>query len=172
MYQPAWDEIKKLYPLVDNSVVKAFQHLKNSQEFHTKGEGALLHYCSFFLPFDKEKGMIYLGHHKKADDWIPPGGHTETGETPSNTAVREMKEELRVDITKEMLEPFALSVKEIGRPEQGCEAHYDVWHLVHTKVQNYDFLKSEYYDARWFTIPEGLAHIKKNPDFRAIISKV
>ena len=110
-----------------------------------------------------------FGHHKKADDWIPPGGHIEPGETPSDTAVREMKEELKVDITKDMLVPFALSVKEINRPESGCMAHYDVWHLVNIPVQDFDYLKSEYHDAGWFTIKEGIAKITKNPDFAKII---
>lgn len=169
MYKPAWDEIEKLYSLADLPTVTAFRVLK-SQSVHTKAEGALRHYCSFFLPYNRDKKMIYLGHHKKADDWIPPGGHIELGETPSKAAIREMKEELGREISQEMLEPFALSVKEIGRPEKGCQAHYDIWHLVHHPVQEFRFLTSEYYDARWFTIKEGLRKITKNPDFSAIIS--
>ena len=171
MHQTAWDQIEALYSNSDPKTVQAFQTLKK-QPVHTKGEGALRHYCSFFLPYDKDKGMIYLGHHKKADDWIPPGGHIEPGETPIVAAIREMKEELGTVITEEMLEPFALSGKEIRRPEQGCEAHYDVWHLVHISVQHFNFLKSEYYDANWFTFSDGLSKITKNPDFSVIISRV
>jgi 8-oxo-dGTP pyrophosphatase MutT (NUDIX family) len=174
MLQSAWDEIEKLYtyPLVNVATVKQFKELRISQDFHTKKEGNPYHYCSFFLPYDKQIGKIYLGHHIKADDWIPPGGHVEPGESPSNAAVREMMEELKTTITKDMLEPFNLSVKPINRPEVWCMAHYDVWHLVDIQVQDFDYLKSEYHDAHWFTIEEGLRMITKNPDFANIIANI
>lgn len=172
MNQKAWEEIEQIYQLknIDQDIVRKFQALKDSGLVHTKSEGNPYHYCSFFLPYDMESGKIYLGHHIKADDWIPPGGHTEEGETPSDTAVREMKEELQVDIAKSQLTPFALSVKEINRPHKGCMAHYDVWHLVAIKEQNFDYLRSEYHEAGWFGIKEGIAKIAKNPDFAAILS--
>ncbi len=172
MFQSAWDEIEAIYslPNIDPSIILAFKKLKSSQPTHTKGEGNPRHYCSFFLPYDQKTGKIYLGYHIKADDWIPPGGHIEPGETPKDAVIREMQEELGVTITKDMLTPFALSVKPINRPEKGCMAHYDVWHLVHIPVQNFDYLKSEYHNAGWFSIPEGVAKITKNPDFAAIIS--
>ncbi len=177
MLQSAWDEIEKLYthPQVSAATVEQFKALKASQDSHTKGEGNLLHYCAFFLPYDQVAGKIYLGHHIKANDWIPPGGHIEPGETPSDTAVREMMEELQTTITKDLLEPFNLSVKPINRPEVGCMAHYDVWHLVHLPAQagiRFDYLKSEYYDARWFTVSDGVKMITKNPDFAAIINSL
>lgn len=173
MHQAAWDEISAIYPLpgVDPATVKKYEALRIGQTTHTKGEGNPHHYCAFFLPYDQARGEIYLGHHKKANDWIPPGGHLEPGETPSQAAIREMQEELGVVISQAELEPFALSVKSIGRPEQGCVAHYDVWHLVHVSAQPFAYLKSEFYDARWFPVAEGIAQIKNNPDFTAIISR-
>lgn len=147
-----------------------FLQLKKSQLKYTRSEGNPNHLCSFFLPYDKERGMIYLGLHKKANDWIPPGGHIELGETPAEAAVREMEEELRVKISQDKLKPWNLSVKYIGRPEQGCEYHYDIWYLASMPMQHFDYLKSEYYDARWFTVKDGLRKITKNPDFSAIIS--
>jgi 8-oxo-dGTP pyrophosphatase MutT (NUDIX family) len=172
MYQAAWDEIENIYelPHVDPAYVHAFRELKKSQDSHTKKEGNLRHYCSFFLPYDAEKGKIYLGWHIKADDWISPGGHIEPGETPMDAAIREMKEELGIVITSAMIEPWNLSVKPINRPLSGCVAHYDVWHLVHIPEQQFDYLKSEYYDAGWFTVEVGLGKITKNPDFAKIIA--
>lgn len=171
MYLPAWDEID---PLLDLSLISmetydAFTDLRRGSMVHTKKEGNPRHYCSFFLPYDKDQGKIYLGHHKKAEDWIPPGGHIEPGETPSQAAIREMKEELGVVITPDMLTAFNLSVKHIGSTERGCLAHYDVWHLVQIKEQNFDYLKSEYHDAGWFSLEECSSKITKNPDFLAIV---
>lgn len=172
MYLPAWEEIEKIYSLsyVDPKIISQFRRLKSDQASHTKSEGNLLHYCSFFLPFDQANNRIYLCHHIKADDWIPPGGHIEIGETPSDAAVREMKEELNVVINKSQLEGWNLSVKPIGRPNTGCMAHYDVWHLVNIKEQTFDYDSREYYDAGWFNIREAVSKIKKNLDFAKIVS--
>jgi len=172
MNQKAWDEIESIYYLdnVDIKTVEMFNDLKSGSQVHTKGEGNPRHYNSLFLPYDKAKGMIYLGNHIKADDWIPPGGHIEKGETPKDTCIREMKEEFGVDITRDQLQAFNISVKPINRLEFNCMAHYDVWHLVHIKYQVFDFIKTEYYDAGWFTISDGIAKITKNPDFAKIIS--
>jgi 8-oxo-dGTP diphosphatase len=174
MNNSAWEEIEAIYnlPGVDQETVKQFKELQRTQNSYTKKEGNLLHYCSFFLPYDKEVGEMYLGHHIKADDWIPPGGHIESGETPRDAAIREMKEELGVDIGKDMLEPWNLSVKVVNQIGRGCMAHYDVWHLVHIKKQDFTFLRSEYHDARWFGVIEGVKQIQKNPDFAAIVAKL
>lgn len=174
MFKPAWDEIAPLLnrTMLDITTFDAWNDLRTGSMVHTKGEGNPRHYCSFFLPYDKKLGMIYLGHHKKAGDWIPPGGHIEIGETPSDAAIREMKEELGVDITKDLLKPLTLSVKQINRPDSGCMAHYDIWHLVMIDKQDFDYLKGEYYDAGWFTIADGIKKITKNPDFATIISKL
>lgn len=174
MLQIAWDEITPLLDSdrIDATTINAFKILRSGNAVHTRAEGNPRHYCSFFLPYDKKLGMIYLGFHKKANDWIPPGGHIEPGETPSGAAIREMKEELGVDISKDVLKSFALSVKEINRPEKGCMAHYDIWHLVDIQVQDFDYLKDEYYEAGWFTISEGVKKITKNSDFAKIIANI
>lgn len=174
MLLEAWHEIESLYPIkgINLAAVQAFKDLKTSQSTHTKKEGNPKHYCVFFLPYDREKGKIYLGWHIKADDWIAPGGHIEPGELPTDAAIREMKEELRVSIRKSQLTPFALSVKPINREGSGCLVHYDIWYIVDISVQNFDYLKSEYHDAGWFPIQEGVAKITKNPDFAQIIQKL
>lgn len=174
MLQSAWDEIIPLLDpqKLDHATYDAWLDLKNGSQVHTKAEGNPRHYCSFFLPYAQSAGQIYLGHHIKADDWIPPGGHIEAGETPSDAAIREMREELRVVITKDMLTPFTLSVKPINRPESGCMAHYDVWHLVNITVQEFDYLKSEYSAASWFPLSAGVKKITQNPDFAAIVASI
>lgn len=174
MLQSAWDEIETIYrlPSVDHTAVEQFQKFQISQLTHTKGEGNLDHYCSFFLPYDRDKQMIYLGDHIKAQGWIPPGGHIEPGETPSQAAVREMGEELGVEITRDQLEPFNLSAIVVNRPDKGCMTHYDIWHLVHIKVQEFDFLRSEYHGARWFTLEAGVRQMSTHPHFANIVARI
>ncbi len=174
MLQSAWDEIESIYPLpaVDPVAIDAFKQLKSSQSSHTKKEGNLDHFCSFFLPYNRDKNQIYLGDHIKAEGWIPPGGHIEPGETPSGAAIREMQEELQVVITPDMLEPFNLSVTVVDRSHLGCMTHYDVWHLVHIPVQKFNFLRSEYHDARWFSLRDGVKQMSIHPHFAQIVAKL
>lgn len=173
MHQPAWDQIEQFYPLahLDQSVIKQFRQLKLSQTSHTKGEGNPAHYCVFFLPIVRSSGLIYLGHHKKAADWIPPGGHIEPGEIPTGTVQREMQEELGFTPTESMLTPYALSVKQIDRPGSGCLVHYDAWYLVELSTPlDFHFDSGEYHATGWFSLEEGIRQIKHNPDFAKIIS--
>ncbi|MFA6005569.1 MAG: NUDIX domain-containing protein [Patescibacteria group bacterium] len=138
-----------------------------------KSEGTSEHICAFFVPVHKPSGSVYLGYHKKADDWIPPGGHMEGKETPLKTVKREMEEELQHSLLNEKIEFFDTSYKFIGRPESGCTGHYDLWHIVYMKnLYNFPFDKREYHDAGWFFFNEGIEKIKKNPEFAAIVRKI
>ena len=44
-----------------------------------------------------EDRRILLVHHRKLGVWLYPGGHIESGETPDEAALRELKEETGVD---------------------------------------------------------------------------
>jgi 8-oxo-dGTP pyrophosphatase MutT (NUDIX family) len=159
------------FPSVGDSVRTRMQSYLATNTILTKGEGNPHHVNAFFLPYDKKSGKIFLGHHIKANDWIPPGGHIEPGESPEEACIREMQEELFTTIAEDQLELWNLSYKQIDRPEKGCVGHYDLWYLVHIDSENdFAFDPGEFYAAGWFTIPEGLKKITKNPDFVEIIS--
>ncbi len=160
-------------PRVTPTTIAQMEEYLSGNTVYTKKEGNPSHVNVFFLPYDKKLGKIYLGHHKKANDWIPPGGHIEPGETPIIAAIREMQEELATVITPEELELWNLSYKYIGRPEAGCVGHYDLWYLVHiSSDNNFIFDPGEYYDAGWFDIADGVKKITNNPDFAIITSKL
>ncbi|MEK9178843.1 MAG: NUDIX hydrolase [Patescibacteria group bacterium] len=138
-----------------------------------KKEGATRHFCTFFVPIHIPSRSIYLGHHIKADDWIPPGGHIEMGELPLDTVKREMLEELQHKITDEKIIFFNISHKVINRPEQRCMEHFDLWHTVEmNNMPNFVFERKEYYDAGWFPIDEALSKIKKNDDFKEVLASI
>jgi|SRR3989338_372891 len=130
------------------------------------------HICAFFLPLDLINKKIYLGHHIKANDWIPPGGHIEKGEMPIDTVRREFVEELDFNLTKQTIDLFDLSIKDVsGNPLHKCKLHFDFWYLVHISQRKFKFDKKEFYAADWFQLPEALKKIKLQ-QYNKIIAKL
>ena len=130
------------------------------------------HICSFFVPFDRKTKSIYLGHHIKADSWIPPGGHVNLDEHPADTVIREFKEELDYTITKDQVETFSLSIKDISKnPRNPCKMHYDFWYIVHVPTVKFNYLKKEFYDAYWNTLDEAIAKIEI-PMYKEIVRSI
>lgn len=156
---------------VDKATIAAFlKRLQNNPRV-TKYQGAADHICAFFVPVHRQTKSIYLGHHIKADDWIPPGGHVDTNELPKETVRREFEEELRVPLGKSPIEFFDISIKEINKPKLGCLRHYDFWHVVYTDKYEFDFDKREFHQAGWFSFKEGIKKIKF-PLYRDIVKKL
>lgn len=119
------------------------------------------HFCSFFLPVNLKSKSVYLGFHKKANDWIPPGGHIKYDETPIQTVYREFIEELNFKLSKEKIELFDLSIKDVsGNPFHSCKIHYDFWYLVFTEKYRFKFEKREFYQGGWFTLKQALTKTK------------
>ena len=119
------------------------------------------HFCSFFLPLDLKTKSVYLGHHIKAGDWIPPGGHIDPNEIPIETVKREFVEELQYKLKKEKVQLFDLTIKDLSdNPKHTCKLHYDFWYLVYLNKTDFIFDKSEFYQAKWLTIPAALKRMK------------
>lgn len=164
--------IKEFLSLLDqeSKLTRSFYFFLDSTEPYLKSDGNSKHFCVFFLPYNKKQNMIYLGHHKKADDWIPPGGHIEEGELPLDSATREFYEELRVEKDKRDFHPFDISIKHIK--SKTCKTHYDMWYLVDSEIIDFDYDKREYHDADWFNLEDGISKIAKNPEFVSVIKKL
>ncbi len=128
------------------------------------------HFCCFTLPLDCVTHSIFLVHHIKAGDWIPPGGHIDAGETPLQTVRREFTEELDYEITNEPITLFGISINSILNPKQLCKEHYDLWYAVETGKKNFNIDKGEFYDAGWFSYDKALKKIK-TPLFGKVINK-
>ena len=66
-----------------------------------------------------ENQKVLLLFHQKLQKWLPPGGHVETNETPSESAKREVKEETGLEIEfipQENLLINCWNAKSIERP--------------------------------------------------------
>lgn len=114
------------------------------------------HFCSFFLPVNLAAKTVFLGHHIKANQWIPPGGHIENEESPRQTVRREFKEELAFKLTHEKVELFDIGISQISDLRKTCNVHYDFWYLVFVENYSYAFSRREFYTAGWLTIDSAI----------------
>lgn len=148
------NEIEKAskLPYVDKKLLKSFQ--KRLQQGNLiREESPEDHFCVFIVPVHKKSGQIYLGHHKKANDWIPPGGHIEPDETLLEAVKREAQEELGFQITDEKIELYAVDSLDVSQPGRRCKIHHHIWYLLFmNKLRNFSYTKKEFYDAGWWDI--------------------
>lgn len=130
-----------------------------------------IHLVSYFLVFSPEESKVLLVDHKKADLWLPPGGHVEVGEDPKETVLREAKEELRIEADFLFEEPLFLTVTQtVGNVTQ----HTDIslWYVL--KLHSDDpitYDKDEFNQIRWFAI-DNIPFERSDPHLRRFIEKM
>lgn len=76
--------------------------------------------------------------------WDVPGGHVEPGENPEQTIVREMKEEMDLD-----LRDFQF----LCQKEFTDRTEYTYWKEVDYKIENINLMEGQY--LKWFTRQEA-----------------
>lgn len=154
---------------VDQKIYQKFLNRLNSSQLLLRGDNAQDHFATFFLPVDRKTKSIFLVHHKKANDWIPPGGHIDKGELPSDTVIREMKEELDCIITKEQVCFYDITITEIRNKRSfPCRRHWDLWYLVWVSKSDFRIEKKEFYTAGWFGVKEAATKTKKQSQRKEI----
>jgi 8-oxo-dGTP pyrophosphatase MutT (NUDIX family) len=144
-------------PYTKQSVLREFKKRVQKNSL-IKWENITDHICSFFIPVHLPSQSLYLVHHKKASDWIPPGGHIDRGELPFDTIKREFNEELSFRLSNEPINFFNISIKHIeNNPRNTCKLHYDLWFTVAMKDKhNFTYLEKEFHDAKWIDINKAL----------------
>lgn len=129
------------------------------------------HLVSYFVIASPEKDKILLVDHKKAELWLPAGGHVEAGEVPKETVRREAKEELGIEAEFLSDEPIFLTVtKTVGN----IAKHTDVslWYLLKGDPnQALDYDLNEFHQIRWFGIDE-IPFGKSDPHMKRFIDKM
>ena len=131
-----------------------------------RDENPTTHFCSYFLPYRLKDKTIFLEAHKKSGLWLAPGGHIDQGETPAQTAEREMDEELGMHehVDKARL----LTITYIKRDVRACTVHYDIWYFVPLDDRALPTSKEgEFDDARWFTLEEARKAVSDESNLKA-----
>lgn len=110
------------------------------------------HFVVALAVYDPVKKKIFIGHHKKSDQWVFPGGHIEKNELPLETAEREMKEELGLE--EVLSKPLLMTKTPINDAgNQKCNLHYDVWYFISVNndvfIPDKDNYLIEFYKAGW-----------------------
>lgn len=117
------------------------------------------HLVSYAVVTDRRRGSLLLLDHRKANLWVPAGGHVEQDEDPRDAAVRELAEELgtRAALVATVAAlPLFLSVTQT----RGTGRHTDVslWYVVAGDEQMWlDADQREFRGYRWQSFAEILA---------------
>lgn len=116
------------------------------------------HLVSYFALVDHANSSLLLVHHRKADLWVPTGGHVEPDEDPRVTVQRELAEELgdQAAMNSTVAEhPLFVTVTQT----RGLGSHTDVslWYVVLThKDVPLEPDQREFAGHKWQTFDEVL----------------
>jgi len=126
------------------------------------------------------KNKILLIQHKKLDLWLPVGGHIEKDETPDDALLREIKEEVGIDVEilnyisfpiegntkKNLSSPFYVNVHSV-KDHDHCCLYYICKAINPEKLK----INSELKNYKWFS-KEDLNKEDIPPDVRNQCLKV
>lgn len=135
----------------------------------TRDESPKTHFCTYFLPYNKEVRKVFIIHHKKSGLWLSPGGHIDRGEDLLTTLNREIDEELGIKnkITEE-IKPFLLTITPIDNSVQPCKEHLDIWYRIPMDKEEISANLREFHASRWVTLSEARELITDEPNLKAL----
>ena len=135
------------------------------------------HFCASAFVINPINKKILLVKHHLWDKWVQPGGHMEDGETPEETAIREVYEETGVKISllgerfpreDDMIRPLGI---QCNRKDNG-EKHFDIIYAAVPNNETADLIISnESYDIGWFSRKE-LENLPVFPDVKITMDYV
>lgn len=110
------------------------------------------HLGVIFLVLSPDRQLTFMLNHKKAQIWLPPGGHVDQGLSFQDSVRHEMQEELQYEATLIHPDPFFLT----NTVTNGLNAgHVDTtaWFLVEGNPNDhYHVLEKEASESRWMNL--------------------
>jgi 8-oxo-dGTP diphosphatase len=129
------------------------------------------HLVAYFLLIDSSSNQILLVNHKKAELWLPSGGHVELNENPKGTVKREILEELGTEADFMIEDPVFLTVtKTVGL----TAGHTDIslWYILKgCSSASYIFDSEEFVEICWFSTSE-IPYNQSDPHMKRCIEKL
>lgn len=124
------------------------------------------------------KNKVLLRKHDKYKKWLSIGGHVELNEDPNETAVREAKEEVGLDIelneslrkfiqkdeTTELIPPYFMNRHGISKTHEHVTLIYFATSNTNVLSENAEKEKSE--ECRWFTKEEVIKNDEILPNIK------
>lgn len=124
------------------------------------------------------KDKVLLRMHDKYKTWLSVGGHIEPDEDPNQAALREVKEEVRLDVvlddslqqfrendgTKELIPPYFLNKNRISDTHEHVTLVY--FATSETNVISETIEREKSAECRWFTKEELLAKKDIRPNIK------
>jgi len=116
-----------------------------------------------------EDHRVLLVYHKKLEKWLPPGGHIDPDETPTDAARREVLEETGLEVelvsqeaiwverwnAKSLERPYLCLLEEIpAYRDVPAHQHMDFIYLARMTGGELCQNEEETHDIRWFTLEE------------------
>lgn len=153
MRSPYIQELQKIEPhdgLEASDIQDTIQWLRAEPNIY-KPHNMKRHLGVIFLVLSPDWEQTFMINHKKAQTWLPPGGHVDTGLSFRDAVRLEMREELQRDAVFIHPDPFFLT----NTRTRGLNAgHIDTtaWFLLKgNPSESYSVMEKEASDARWMT---------------------
>lgn len=134
--------------------------LRSSQYLH-KPMSMDCHLGVLFVLLSPNLKSTFLINHRKAQLWLPPGGHVDSGLTLQQAVELEIREEMNIEPKFLSTKPFFLTRTLTGGVNAG---HIDVtsWFLLEGNPEiNYEIQAKEASEGRW----TDLEVIENDPNF-------
>jgi 8-oxo-dGTP diphosphatase len=130
-----------------------------------------IHLVSYFMVVDPDSNEFLLVDHKKAQLWLPPGGHVEPNEHPREAVIREAKEELGIESEFLLKDPLFLTViNTVGN--EASHTDVSLWYVVRADRHNFSgFDSEEFHQIRWFRRNE-IPFERTDPHMKRFIDKM
>lgn len=129
------------------------------------------HLVAYFLLIDQDEQRLLLVEHKKANLWLPAGGHVELNEHPKETVAREILEELGIQADFLLEKPFFLTVtKTTG--DKGKHTDVSLWYILRSSMRTpFQYDEREFHSIRWFA-PNEIPISQSDPHMSRLVQKL